>query len=205
MAEQCPEDDVEIASAICNATGWTLPLAREFASAHTARRAVSAFAVEAQVDDAIAAIVASELVTNAVLHGAAPVTLAVDWDGVCMLVQVSDGAPDVAAVKAPRPDPAKLGGRGLMLIENICRRWGVAAHPVGKMVWAEFEPGPAILGNGPTTLQSRIAHAQGIVSAQVDCTLDEARRLMRARATYTALSLDYIATGILDGNIRFDT
>jgi hypothetical protein len=53
-----------------------VPLPHEYASAVTARRAVSGFAAERRADDAVALLVASELVTNAVMHGAAPVTLA---------------------------------------------------------------------------------------------------------------------------------
>jgi len=37
----------------------------------------------------------------------------------------------------------------------------------------------------------------------VDCTLDEALLLMRARAASSGLSLSYIAEAILDGSIRF--
>ena len=43
-----------------------------------------------------------------------------------------------------------------------------------------------------------------MVSAQVDCTLDQALLLMRARARSSDLSLAYIAKAVLDGNIRFD-
>ena len=43
-----------------------------------------------------------------------------------------------------------------------------------------------------------------MVSVQVDCTLDEALLLMRARAASSDLSLACIAEAILDGSIRFD-
>jgi len=58
--------------------------------------------------------------------------------------------------------------------------------------------------NGPGEHSEQIAQAQGIVSVQVDCTLDEALLLMRARAASNDLSLAYIAKAVLDGNIRFD-
>jgi anti-sigma regulatory factor (Ser/Thr protein kinase) len=109
-----------------------------------ARRLVAGFADERHVDDSVALLVASELVTNAVMHGTEPVTPAADWDGVCLYLHVADGSPDLAAVKAQSPESEQFGGRGLMLIEALCRRWGVARHPDGKKVWAELEPGPAI-------------------------------------------------------------
>ena len=58
--------------------------------------------------------------------------------------------------------------------------------------------------NGPGEHSEQIAQAQGMVSVQVDCTLDEALLLMRARAASNDLSLAYIAKAVLDGNIRFD-
>jgi hypothetical protein len=58
--------------------------------------------------------------------------------------------------------------------------------------------------NGPGDYSDQIAQVQGMVSAQVDCTLDEALLLMRARAASSDLSLAYIAKAVLDGNIRFD-
>lgn len=97
-----------------------------------------------RIDDAIAILVASELVTNAVMHGSEPVTLAADWDGVCLYLHVSDGNPDVAAVRAQAPRPDNSGGHGLILVDGLCRRWGATSHPGGKKVWAELEPGPAI-------------------------------------------------------------
>jgi hypothetical protein len=58
--------------------------------------------------------------------------------------------------------------------------------------------------NGSGDASDRLAQAQGMVSVQVDCTLDEALLLMRARAASSDLSLAYIAEAVLDGSIRFD-
>jgi AmiR/NasT family two-component response regulator len=57
---------------------------------------------------------------------------------------------------------------------------------------------------GPGDHSEQIAQAQGMVSVQVDCTLDDALLLMRARAASSDLSLAYVAEAILDGSIRFD-
>ncbi len=101
-----------------------------------------------RIDDAIAILVASELVTNAVMHGAEPITLAADWDGVCVYLHVSDGTPDTAAVKAQAPHPDHTGGRGLILVETLCRRWGAD----GKKVW----------GGTRTRPRDRLIHTAGV-------------------------------------------
>jgi len=40
----------------------------------------------------------------------------------------------------PRPaaDPGRRGGRGLLLVENLCLRWGVLPGLRGKTIWAEL-------------------------------------------------------------------
>ena len=58
--------------------------------------------------------------------------------------------------------------------------------------------------NGPGDHSDQIAQAQGMVSVEAACTVDEALLLMRARAESTDLSLAYIARAVLDGSIRWD-
>jgi hypothetical protein len=48
-----------------------------------------------------------------------------------------------------------------------------------------------------------IARAQGRVSAQVDCTLDEALLLMRGRAASSDRRLAEIVAAVLVGGLRF--
>jgi anti-sigma regulatory factor (Ser/Thr protein kinase) len=122
----------------------SMPLSRDLASPGAARRALGGFAARNRVDDAVAVLVVSELVTNAVTHGTEPVTLSAGWDGRCILLQVSDGDPDVGAVRVQQSGPNTVGGRGLFLVEAMSVRWGVSEHRDGKSVWAEVAPGPAI-------------------------------------------------------------
>jgi AmiR/NasT family two-component response regulator len=56
-------------------------------------------------------------------------------------------------------------------------------------------------GSGHST---EIAQAQGMVSAQVGCTADEALILMNARAQTSHVSIEQVAAGIIDHLIRFD-
>jgi hypothetical protein len=51
---------------------------------------------------------------------------------------------------------------------------------------------------------AEVAQAQGMVCAQVDCTLAEALMLMNARARTSHMSLEQVAAGIVHHLIRFD-
>jgi hypothetical protein len=58
-------------------------------------------------------------------------------------------------------------------------------------------------GNG--SLQSPIVwQAQGMISVQVPCTVEEALLLLGARARTNDLDIEVIAAGVVGGLIRFD-
>lgn len=82
-------------------------------------------------------VVATELVTNAYLHGAPPVEfhLSAPAEKVVRL-EVSDGGAAMPMVR--HPDVRTLNGRGLLLVEAFSIRWGVITAQHGKTVWAEF-------------------------------------------------------------------
>jgi anti-sigma regulatory factor (Ser/Thr protein kinase) len=84
-----------------------------------------------------ARLVASELVTNAVLHAGTPFTLSVVGTDGGIELRVRDGSPHV-----PAPGPGSvfaLGGRGLTLVGALAGSWGVTAESDGgKSVWARF-------------------------------------------------------------------
>ena len=84
-------------------------------------------------------LVASELVTNAVCHGAGEVELRVDVRGDEVRLEVLDGGH--ARVVAPRAvaAPTATGGRGLQLVREVSRRWGSGFDAAGRtLVWAEL-------------------------------------------------------------------
>ncbi|BCJ50869.1 ATP-binding protein [Actinoplanes sp. NBRC 14428] len=78
-----------------------------------------------------AAVVVSELVTNAVRHGGGCVELRVESHDDEVIVSVADGS----SVVPRRREPDSTGGRGLALIEAMAERWGVRDHQGGKQVW----------------------------------------------------------------------
>lgn len=83
-----------------------------------------------------AVLLTSELVTNALRHGAPTVTIDVLTATDGFRISVTDEHPGM-----PKPRVASHGderGRGLLLVERLSRRWGVDAHPPGKAVWFEL-------------------------------------------------------------------
>ena len=91
-------------------------------------------------DDAV--LLASELVTNGVLHAGTDLLVELFFLDDAVVLAVSDGSTRPAYPK----DPALLaeGGRGLALVDALATRWGVTANPYGKRVWAELgAQGPA--------------------------------------------------------------
>ncbi len=86
-----------------------------------------------------AALVAGELVANAVHHGDPPVFVDVTGDSSCVRIAVSDANPRPPV--RPVPSTGNMTGRGLALIDAVAARWGIERDPAGgKVVWAELEP-----------------------------------------------------------------
>ncbi len=69
-----------------------------------------------------AALMVSELVTNAVVHGVGAIWLRIDAEGDTARIEVADEA-NVAV--APSPEPGAHGGWGLRIVEQLADDWGV--------------------------------------------------------------------------------
>jgi PAS domain S-box-containing protein len=83
-------------------------------------------------------LAASELATNALVHGRPPARLRLRRVGNEAVVELFDRSP-----VWPRPrtaGPQDEGGRGLQLVAALADRWGVRAVEEGKVVWASFRP-----------------------------------------------------------------
>ena len=84
-------------------------------------------------------LVVTELTTNAVRHARTLFTVAMTWDGCRLRIEVSDAHP-VPPVLREHPPPEALGGRGLLLVEQIADRWGYDPHERGKTIWCDLTP-----------------------------------------------------------------
>jgi anti-sigma regulatory factor (Ser/Thr protein kinase) len=85
-----------------------------------------------------AVLVASELVTNAVVHARTDVRLRLELRGDWLRMAVHDGSPRLLRMVTANPEAE--GGRGLRLVEQLARAWGM--HPDadgGKVVWCALK------------------------------------------------------------------
>ncbi|WP_141843697.1 MEDS domain-containing protein [Humibacillus xanthopallidus] len=86
--------------------------------------------------DGDAAIVISELATNALRHAETPFRAVLDRQQDGVRLGVEDAAHDPLARRSP--DSYDLSGRGVDIVEALSRRWGWTELPSGKLVWAEL-------------------------------------------------------------------
>lgn len=93
-----------------------------------------------------AQLLASEVVTNAVIH--------TDCDECEVVIEVDDSVVRVSVIdcdehalpKMLPPDPGRFGGLGLHIVNDVARCWGCDLTDHGKAVWFELpvrEPAPA--------------------------------------------------------------
>jgi anti-sigma regulatory factor (Ser/Thr protein kinase) len=107
---------------------------------HRMSRHLDARGIDGEVADN-AILLVSELVTNAILHGEAPVAVRVQIPDDHLHVEVHD-ADSEATVLVPRAallPQERLGGRGLRLVDTLASRWGLAAYERGKCIWFEID------------------------------------------------------------------
>ncbi len=93
-----------------------------------------------------AALLVSELAANVTLHARTPFTVRMEPlpDGGTRLA-VSDGSARVPRQR--RFGEEATTGRGLHLVEDLSRSWGVEPHAVGKTIWVELAPAPSPLSD----------------------------------------------------------
>jgi anti-sigma regulatory factor (Ser/Thr protein kinase) len=84
-----------------------------------------------------AALLVTELVTNAARHVGGMLRLEVAVEKETLRVEVRDGSPFLPAGPA-LPEWASESGRGLFLIDALADRWGADVLPDGKRVWFEL-------------------------------------------------------------------
>ena len=114
-----------------------LPLPRQISAAGIARKAlVERFANQlGRVQSGDLALVVTELVTNAVVHGRGAISLSLRIRGDRVYGEVVDeGGGFERELRERGPDD--LSGRGLLIVDALCIRWGI--HEGTTHVWFEL-------------------------------------------------------------------
>ncbi len=84
-----------------------------------------------------AALVVSELATNAVRYGGAGFSVTLSCLAQGVRISVRDSGPELPSLRSSSPfDP---GGRGLPIVDALCPNWGTTRRHDGKVVWAELD------------------------------------------------------------------
>ncbi len=85
-------------------------------------------------------LVVTELATNVVQHAGSRYSVELCFEGETVTVEVSDASGQWAERKTPRV--MESGGRGLLIVDTLSKRWGVREVPrAGKVVWADIGVG----------------------------------------------------------------
>ncbi|WP_234325733.1 ATP-binding SpoIIE family protein phosphatase, partial [Streptomyces sp. NRRL S-146] len=81
-----------------------------------------------------AELILSELITNAIRHGAGPIRVRLLYRRtlICEVSDASNTAPHLR-----RAASTDEGGRGLFLVAQLSQSWGTRYLPEGKVIWAE--------------------------------------------------------------------
>lgn len=124
---------MEVGALDCGTSGCLASVA----SLSRLRRSVRDFLADVSADCcADAVVVVDELVTNALQHGSAPVSLRLQRRraGRRLRIEVRDGSRQMPQIGPP----TTLRGRGLHLVGGLCADWGVVPTANGKTVWGEM-------------------------------------------------------------------
>jgi anti-sigma regulatory factor (Ser/Thr protein kinase) len=115
----------------------SLHLSPDVSAATTARRAAQQRFRDALSPERLAelALVVSELVTNAVVHGRGEIVFNLQHDGEVLRGEVIDQGGGFEREMRER-GPDEIGGRGLLVVEAIASSWGI--HEGTTHVWFEL-------------------------------------------------------------------
>jgi anti-sigma regulatory factor (Ser/Thr protein kinase) len=146
MLPDGPDDDVAILVARVDPPTEDESLSRRLEPTESvvadARHLVASYLQERELPETLvrdAALATSELVTNALLHGQAPVELRMRIEGADVLIEVRDRA--TYQPRKLRPDEDDEHGRGLQIVAALAARWGTRPTEHGKAVWCLLSVG----------------------------------------------------------------
>ncbi|MBM7490687.1 hypothetical protein JOD64_001909 [Micromonospora luteifusca] len=136
-----PTLDGALAAAAPLAAVLTAELAPTVGAARQARELVTAgcerWGMPTLIDPACIAI--TEMVNNVVAHARTPMAVRLAPQDSTLHLAVRDHSPRRPTFAGLSP-PNRVGGRGLLLIDTVARRWGSSAVPDGKVVWCVLHP-----------------------------------------------------------------
>ncbi|MEU8218486.1 ATP-binding protein [Micromonospora taraxaci] len=119
----------------------TADLAPAVGAARQARELVTAgcrrWGVPTLIDPACIAI--TEMVNNVVAHARTPMTVRLAPQDSTLHLAVRDHSSHLPTFAGLSP-PDRAGGRGLLLIDTVARRWGSSPVGDGKVVWCVLHP-----------------------------------------------------------------
>ncbi|MFI1482514.1 SpoIIE family protein phosphatase [Streptomyces sp. NPDC020747] len=147
MLPERPADDVALLVARTRAlhadqvATWGLPVDPEVVADARAQASRQLAAWGLEEASFITELVVSELVTNAIRYGEAPIQLRLIRDRT-LICEVSDGSSTAPHLRRARTFDE--GGRGLLLVAQLTQGWGTRHTSTGKTIWAE-----QLLPNGP--------------------------------------------------------
>jgi anti-sigma regulatory factor (Ser/Thr protein kinase) len=141
-----PDDDSAMLAVLLGsahdalAAGAHLHLAGHLSEVARARRLTVSWADRTGCDTDDAALLVTEVATNALRHGGPGVDLWVRplLDG-GLRVEIVDGRSD-AVPRVRHPDADAEGGRGMLIVAALARDWGTDRLSAGKTVWFELAP-----------------------------------------------------------------
>jgi anti-sigma regulatory factor (Ser/Thr protein kinase) len=90
------------------------------------------------VDEAVAELLVSELVTNALRYGLQPMRLIARRAEHGLRIEVHDARPGEPP-RLRRANPDSLNGRGMVLVDALAARWGWSEFGGSKQVWFELD------------------------------------------------------------------
>ncbi|MEU0221223.1 SpoIIE family protein phosphatase [Streptomyces sp. NPDC006265] len=140
MLPERPADDVALLVARTRALDtfhvatWDVP--PDTAAVALARKNACRQLAEWGLDECVSVteLVVSELVTNAIRHAEPPIELRLIYDRT-LICEVSDGSTTAPHMRRARTYDE--GGRGLLLVAQMCQGWGARQTTDGKVIWAE--------------------------------------------------------------------
>jgi len=119
-----------------------------------------------------AELIASELVTNAVLHARTAIQLRLSVEESRVRIEVYDE--NTRAPALPSCGPDATSGRGLALVSSLANSWGIEHQGDGKVVWAEIgapreEPSEDCLDlSGANNVEQALEKVDGSSRARLD-------------------------------------